>query len=323
MVSRTNTTPTMKDLLLYEYRNKREFSEGYPLMLTIESTNNCNLKCVMCPREFQTAGRGFIDYELFRKAIDESAGLTKFIWLHYMGEPLMNPRIFDMIDYASNAGMKVGLSTNGTMFTAGNIDRLLQSKLYLAIISIDANTKEVFGKVRGEEKYFDRIESSTRELLTRLTETAHPMFVSIQFIKQTANEAEHDLFVEKWSRFGIQNPRINLKTKGLTDWGSQFDYTELGLSKSQFRAQSCTEPYRTLIINWNGSVSACCFDYNNKYNLGNVNSQTVQEIWNGAPMQALRKSFVDKQAVGICGSCSGINSDLLFEDEFAFYTRPD
>lgn len=313
----------MKEILLSEYHNKSVVSEGYPLMLTIEATNSCNLKCIMCPREFQTHGRGFIAIDLFKKIIDESAGATKFLWLHYMGEPLMNPRIFDMIEYASSAGIKVGLSTNGTMLTEGNIKRLLESKLYLAIISIDAATRETFGNVRGEKKYFERIESGTNQLLKMLTEQSHAMFISIQFIKQVDNAAEYDSFLEKWREFTELNPRINLKTKGLTDWGSQFDYTDLGLLKKNFTAQSCTEPYRTLIINWNGKVSACCFDYNNKYSLGDANTQSIREIWNGEPMQLLRKSFLESQSVGICGSCSGINSDQLFEDEFSFYTRPD
>lgn len=313
----------MKEVLLNEYHSKSVVSKGYPLMLTIESTNNCNLKCVMCPREHQTHGRGFISFDLFRKIIAESAGFTKFLWLHYMGEPLMNPRIFDMIEYASAAGIKVGLSTNGTMLTEQNTLRLIQSKLYLTIISIDASTKQTFGKVRGEEKYFERIETGTKNFINLLTKQLHPMFVSIQFIKQVGNEAEHELFIDKWRGFCILNPRINLKTKGLTDWGSQFDYTELGLKRKDFTAQSCTEPYRTLIINWNGKVSACCFDYNNKYCLGDANSQSIHEIWNGEPMKILRKSFADSQPIGICGSCSGINSDQLFDDEFSFYTKPD
>lgn len=277
----------------------------------------------MCPREFQTHSRGFISFDLFKKIIDESAGYTKEIWLHYMGEPLMNPRIFDMIEYASNAQIKVGLSTNGTMLTDKNILKLVESKLYLCIISIDANTKEIFGKVRGNERYFDRIESGTRKLLTQLTESNHPMFVSIQFINQVQNKSEHDLFVEKWKPFTERNERINLKTKGLTDWGGQFDYSELGLVHKDRSPKSCTEPYRTLIINWNGKVSACCFDYNNKYCLGDVNTQTIREIWNAEPMKLLRKSFSDSKPVGICGSCSGINSDKIFDSDLFPYTLPE
>ena len=308
------------ELLLCEYLSRSEMSNGYPMLITIEATNNCNLGCIMCPRELQTHGRGFMSMELFKKIVDESAGLTKFMWLHYMGEPLMNKDIFEMIDYASERGILVGISSNGTMLTEKNIERLVNSKLHLLIVSIDAVTPETFEAVRKGGVYFDRIETGCENLLQSLRDKKSEMYVSIQFVNQEANKHEANLFREKWGLY--ESERVNITVKHLTDWGSQQDYTELGLPKRIGFAESCTEPHRTLIIHWSGKVSACCFDYDNKHNLGDVNTQTIHEIWNGQPLRDMRKGFKSKSPVGICATCSGINSGELFKDEFKFYKNP-
>lgn len=284
------------------------------MLVSIEATNNCNLGCVMCPRELQSHGRGCVSRELFEKVVDECAGLTQYMWLHHMGEPLLNSNIFEMIDYASERGILVGMSSNGTMLTDPNINRLIDSRLHLLIVSIDAVTADTYEVVRKGGRYFDRIERGCKSLLEKLVNKESKMYVSVQLVSQEGNRHECELFLAKWGLY--ERERVNVAIKPLIDWGSQLDYTQLGLPRSESLPRSCTEPYRTLIIHWNGRVSSCCFDYGNKYNLGDVNTQTIREIWNGVPLIAMRRGLAKKVPVGICVSCSGMNSRASFENEF-------
>ena len=50
----------------------------------------------------------------------------------------------------------------------------------------------------------------------------------------------------------------------------------------------CIEPWRGLIIGWDGIIIPCCNDFNYKYPLGDARTNTIKEIWNSKKMVALR-----------------------------------
>ena len=303
---------------ILEYEKKSIISESYPVLLTVEPTNYCNLKCRMCPRELQSHRRGMMDMNVFRKIVDESHGLSTHMWLHYMGEPLLNPNIFQMIKYATDRAIKVGISTNGTLLNDEFVGRLANAGLALIIISLDASTPETYDLIRGEREYFAAIETGTEQLIKKLSQDNSNTHVCIQFVCQTGNAHERAPFLERWKQH--KRPGVSIVVKGLVDWGGQLDYTDLGMTRSVSKhPSSCTEPYRTLVIHWNSNVSPCCYDYDHKHNLGNVNDQTIREIWNGIPMQNIRRGFLENNPVGICKRCDGMNSIDLFRDEFNSY----
>jgi len=55
----------------WNYAPKFRYVTRFPTHIDFESTNNCNLRCVMCPREFMKEDKGFMDIDLFKKVIDE------------------------------------------------------------------------------------------------------------------------------------------------------------------------------------------------------------------------------------------------------------
>src|SRR5712692_10928116 len=100
--------------LLRSYLFRSPYSEGVPAHWVIESTNKCNLSCPMCSRE-KSPSFGHMSFELFRKIIDENGQVMELAVPYGAGEPLMQPRIFDMIAYGKKAGVKTELSTNATL----------------------------------------------------------------------------------------------------------------------------------------------------------------------------------------------------------------
>jgi uncharacterized Fe-S cluster-containing radical SAM superfamily enzyme len=93
---------------------------------------------------------GFMDFELFKKVIDESPGL-EHLCMHNWGEPLLHKDIFRMIDYAKAAGIAwVVMNTNGTLLTDKMIQRIVESGLDIIRFSIDGSA-ETFKKIRGVE----------------------------------------------------------------------------------------------------------------------------------------------------------------------------
>ena len=73
----------------------------YPIALCIESTAKCNLSCTMCPgTDLLTLGKGNMDFGLYKKIVD--AVNPVFLTLAQFGEPLLHPKIVEMVRYARN-----------------------------------------------------------------------------------------------------------------------------------------------------------------------------------------------------------------------------
>jgi hypothetical protein len=51
----------------------------------------------------------------------------------------------------------------------------------------------------------------------------------------------------------------------------------------------CTQPFRQLVLSWNGSAPLCCYDWVDRYVVGKFPEQSLQQIWEGRPMQIARQ----------------------------------
>ena len=100
-------------------------------MIHIEPTNHCNLWLYnVCPqpREMQRV-KGMMNFDLYKSIIDELKDTpAEFVYLHQFGESLLHKKITDMVDYASENGLQVGMSTNGTLLNEKYLV-ILNSKL--------------------------------------------------------------------------------------------------------------------------------------------------------------------------------------------------
>src|SRR5215208_2805024 len=87
-----------------------------PRFIQIEPVGQCNLRCQMCPIQFRRDGPphgplAFMAFETFTRIVHELPGLRE-LHLQGLGEPLMHPRLFDMVDYAAARGVAVSTNTN-------------------------------------------------------------------------------------------------------------------------------------------------------------------------------------------------------------------
>ena len=73
---------------------------------------------------------------------------------------------------------------------------------------------------------------------------------------------------------------------------------------------ACNLPWRKMTVTWDGDVVPCCYDYNKKFVLGNIREQSLEEIWNGPMMQALRQEFNSNHVTNaLCKNCSALYGD--------------
>ena len=143
----------------WDERYLRKEAGDFPLHLDIDPTNRCNLRCSMCPRtyyvnegrsDWNPSGRlGEMDFSFYEKLIEEGrARGLKSVKLNFLGEPLLYPRLADMVALAAGAGLWVMLNTNATLLGPDMSEKLLRAGLTDIFFSFDSPYQDEYEKIR-------------------------------------------------------------------------------------------------------------------------------------------------------------------------------
>lgn len=159
--------------------------------IQVEVTSHCNLRCVMCP---VTALAGnwrprHLRWETFLR-VAPAFEHARFVHLQGWGEPLLHPRLLDMIRVAKDAGCRVGFTTNGTLLTPPVAQRLLDAHLDILAVSIAGATPATHTAIRvGSD--LGQVLARVRDLIAlRAERRSRRPKLEIFFLMTTANVAE-------------------------------------------------------------------------------------------------------------------------------------
>ena len=134
----------------------RLFPHGYaflkakPYLATLNITDKCCLRCVMC-NQWQHPHPDELKKEEWFRVLDQLKGISIKEINFTGGEPLMRTDIFEIIAYAHNLGFKCGLTSNGYLMDDKIIEKLIEAGITVFNISMDA-TGEVFDQNPGGSK---------------------------------------------------------------------------------------------------------------------------------------------------------------------------
>jgi len=145
-----------------------------PEILQVESTNDCFMNCKPCMRKYLERPVGYIDFEDFKKLPLSS---FKEVCLHGWGEPLLHPKIFDLVRHVKSLGIKASMGTNGFLVDK-YIDEIFNSGL--DEISFGIYT------FNGREKAIDNLELLIKEKRERNSKIT--IFVDITIFKDNLEE---------------------------------------------------------------------------------------------------------------------------------------
>jgi len=281
----------------YRHIGKREIS--HPMMIWIEPTNICNLRCIMCPqgKDLVKRKKGHMDFNLYRKIIDEACRWKPYINLHHMGESLLYPKIVDMIKYAKlkKCG-PVKLTTNGTVLNEKLALSILDSGLDVIRFSFDGATKKTYEKIRiGSD--FDKTLGYITDFIKLKKKLGKKTQIIVDIVVIDKNKDEVDLFVEKFKKLGVDTVHV----KDPNNWGGYVDVADKGK-----RYIGCRHPYHFSTITWDGYVIPCCRDFDAMYKIGNISEDKLINIWNNKRMHFLREAVASKKSerINICKNCS-------------------
>lgn len=133
-----------------------------PHFVQIEPVGQCNLRCQMCPVRLRhdgpEHGAAFMSLEVFCRLIDQFDRATE-LHLQGLGEPMMHPRLFEMIHYAVSRGIHVSCTSNMTLLSPRRAELCVTSGLEALNISVDSADPATYERIRVGSR-FSRVEQN-------------------------------------------------------------------------------------------------------------------------------------------------------------------
>jgi radical SAM protein with 4Fe4S-binding SPASM domain len=283
--------------LAEDHLRGRAVATGRPTHLKLELTNYCNLACPICPHSQMRREVGYMRPELFRRIVEQAAPELEFAYLHHLGESLFHGQVGELVRAGRATGAAMGLSTNATFLDERKARALLESGIDFLVISLDGATAETYERVRVGGALAVTARNVRRFLELRRTLGAATDVV-VQLIVTPLNRHEVERFAAEWRGAGAQ-----VMIKQARDWAGQVVMP--GLRAPSVLRAPCKMLWTELTVLWDGAVVPCANVYERENLLGDLSRQSLDEVWNGAPLQALRAAHLADAVdeIRVCGTC--------------------
>lgn len=284
--------------LLWGYVARRERLRALPVEYIVETTAKCNLYCPMCVRELYPQPKEDMADEIFERLVDQSGRTAELMMLIGLGEPFMDRKIFERIEYCRRHNISTLLSTNGTFLDEPTSERLLATGLEHITLSFDGATKESFEYYRKGARFekvrdnFVRFANLKRRLGARTQ-------VVVQMLRMDRNRDEVGDFRRFWEAVeGVDQVRIKEDETALmrpaghppADWKWPCHYLWRG----------------PLYVKQDGNVYPCCQAIMlGGRPAGHVAESSLEEIWNSETMRQMRRAHATGRAgeIDVCSRC--------------------
>jgi radical SAM protein with 4Fe4S-binding SPASM domain len=200
-----------------------------PTELQLEVTGACNLACKMCLVRYRPKlGRksGAMCFHVFRDVVDALPDLRK-LTLQGLGEPLLAPDFFRMVEYATARGIRTGFNTNGTFLTPPASERLVALGVDWLHVSLDGATRQTYESIRDGSDY-GVVTRNIRALVgaRRRLGSDRPT-VQIVFVAMRRNLRELPALVELAAEWGVESVWVQNLSHSFGDTDPSGSYLEI------------------------------------------------------------------------------------------------
>lgn len=309
--------------IFWHYKRRSTVLPYLPLRMWIETTNQCNLRCRVCPNATDTTSeRGVMDLNLYESLVDQLQGQSNDINLSHRGEPLFHPHLETMVEMAARRDLGTRIHTNATILDPKRTERLLDAGPDLVSFSFDGYDKETYESVRIGGIYEETLENIRHFLSEKRRKGRKKPYTVIQIIEPP--DADR-VYLENLQAFGRTMRREGLDKfyiKKPHNWAGNAP----GSHGSRANYLVCTFLYYAMTVLWNGQVSPCPQDWYGTMILGDLNEQQIWDVWNDAPVRELRRKAAACDLEGrLCEQCDRIYRSTVVgvptENIKAFFTE--
>ncbi len=283
--------------------------------VNIEISNICNLQCSFCPEVVRT--KKLMDVDLFRGVIGEVAQVANLVTFHLMGDPLVHPRLAELVELTHEQGLQIYFVTNGVLLGEKEKELLLHPAFRQVSFSLHAFADNFPGKPMGP--YLDKIFDFTERALEKRPD----LYVNFRLWNLTSPrglETDNLEVLEHIERrFGVTLPRTwsrqangkaqksyLVKQRLYLHFDTEFVWP--GIDLPEIGAEgTCQALSNHIGILADGTVVPCCLDKEAAIPLGNLKTQGLKEILASDRANAIYAGFRQGKLVeDLCRRCQYI-----------------
>ncbi|MBR3561262.1 MAG: radical SAM protein [Oscillospiraceae bacterium] len=253
----------------------------------VEITNICNLRCAFCPGT-RRAPRTMTPEE-FALVLDKLRPRISYVYLHIMGEPLLHPQLDTLLSLAARRGMKVCVTTNGTLLGKQAETLLRSGALYKISVSLHS-VEENGGDPAAARHYLDTVWQFSRQA------AGQGIIVALRLWNEgAADRGNAAILAYLHERSGLADwaePRrssFRLAEHLYLERERAFSWPDL--SADAVPTQFCRALREQIGVLADGTVVPCCLDHEGDLALGNLFTQELDDILTGPRAAAMFDGF--------------------------------
>ncbi len=264
----------------------------------IETTNFCNAKCLMCPRDEMTRPKDIMDYDHFCDLVVQAYELgAELIAPFGFGEPLIDRNLPDKIAFCSRMGLETFITTNGSLLTSDTAKALLDAGLTHIRFSAHG-LNENYEKVH-KGLSFSTFKSNIDNFLK--SRNGYSCKTDVTIIPMNKENLSH--IIEFW-----KNKVDDIEVWSPHSWCNTKEYRS-----GERKLKTCGRPQVGPVqIQADGKVIPCCFLTNGEIILGDTYVDSIEDILKGEEYRGLRRKHETGDLTGLpCEHCD----QLMIQDD--------
>ncbi|GAB6041440.1 radical SAM/SPASM domain-containing protein [Endothiovibrio diazotrophicus] len=272
-----------------------------PRQVHIENTNHCNAECVMCPHKEMERAKLTMERDLFVKGLEDAGQLgVKWIQPQFFGEPFLDKRYREKLEQTLARGFHVSLFCNGSLLNTRNAGMLIELGVDELFVSIDSVHPEVYEAIRPGLKYSTVVGNVVALMEEKRRRGVQKPKVTVMFVEFERNHGEVGEYFRFW-RDKVDGVNISRSH----DWAGAVEVGGKTIAPVKRRRLPCPSLWDQLVVNSSGRVLPCCADYEGKLVLGDINRQSLSEIWQGEALARLRQLHLEGRfdEIPLCANC--------------------
>lgn len=299
----------------------------FPKHFQVETIRVCNARCPFCPVDQWDMSVPTMSDQLYDKIVEELSEYSHWVEMvdcNRVGEPMLDKKIVERVrKMKQEAGIRrVILSSNASKLTEDKAVALLEAGLDEMMISIDSVDKETYEKLRVRLNYEEVIENIKTFFRVR-NEIKPDMIIRVRGVSffDLNNENDRQELI-RWEDFWApyEKPQDRIYMKSAINWGNQkeWDGHLPQYEPDDWVYHPCIIPYGTFHITSWGGVALCAEDYDAKMNIGDINVQTIAEVWKNEEWARIRKLHRTgkRNDISLCQGCVAFDEDGASEENW-------
>jgi radical SAM protein with 4Fe4S-binding SPASM domain len=291
-----------------------------PFLLYVDPSSACNFRCQFCPTGHidlvKASGykRRVMNLQLFKKLLEDLEAFPqalRVMRMNKIGEPLLNKNLPTMIRLAKESGRvsHIDFATNASVFSPELLMNMVEAGLDRLNISLEGVSTEQYAEHAKVVFDFPRLVEQIHWFYPRRGDCELTIKVPGDYLSAEDRTKFFDLFGDYCDRIFVEElspiwPEFDLENRaGVTASKTEGQYRETLEDKDV-----CTYIFYAMAINADGTVSACCPDWDQKLVVGDLNRESLRDIWHSSEMNKLRRLHLQgkRRENPVCRACGHI-----------------